>query len=120
MKKHALIVLSGAGLVASMARAVCIDGPIELTVEDKITEGYCKLLLEGPYALQVSFSGVDEEGRFELAARPGTYRLVINAGPGHYQYKTVTDLVELQEGDNTWERDLPVDLWDGEGIRLDE
>ncbi|QDU68059.1 Nickel uptake substrate-specific transmembrane region [Planctomycetes bacterium Pla86] len=91
-----------------------------ISVGDKIREGYSELLLEGPFALDLDFSGVDEHGRFRLVARSsGKYRLVINAGPGHHQYKTITDLVELVPGTNAWERDLPVDQWTGEGIRLD-
>lgn len=92
-----------------------------LSVGNKIREGYCRLLTEGSYALEVSSSGVDEKGGFEVVARePGIYRLVIDAGPGHHQYKTVTDLVELSSGENTWERDLPISLWEGRGIRLDD
>ena len=91
-----------------------------LSVGDKIREGYCELLLEGPYALDLAFSELDDEGRFRLIARkPGTYRLVINAGPGHHQYKTVTDLVELTRGTTTWERDLSPNLWNGMSLRLD-
>ena len=91
-----------------------------ISVGDKIQEGYSELLLEGPHALDLDFSGIDENGRFRLVARTlGIYRLVINAGPGHHQYKTITDLVELVPGTTTWERDLSVDLWTGEGIRLD-
>lgn len=104
--------------IALGADPLCIlEG--RLTAGDKIREGYGKLLLEGPYALDVSFSGVDERGRFRLVARrPGTYRLLLHAGPGHYQYSLVTDLVGLTPGTTTWERDLPVERW-SEGVRLD-
>jgi hypothetical protein len=44
---------------------------------------------------------------------------VLNAGPGHHQYKTITDLVEVLPGPNTWERELPLERWVGKGVRLD-
>ncbi len=95
-----------------------LDGT--LTVGDNIKEGYAQLLLEPPLALTTAFGGV-EAGRFELVARrPGRYRLLINAGPGHDQYKVITDLIDLVPGKNQWHRDLPVDQWDGNGIRIDQ
>jgi hypothetical protein len=91
-----------------------------ISVGDRIRQGYGELMLEGPLALRLGFCGIDPSGRFRLAVRPsGTHRLVLNAGPGHHQYKTITDLVELVPGTNTWERDLPLDRWVGEGVRLD-
>ena len=106
-----------------LARAdVCrLDGRIQ--VGNKISEGYCKLLLEGPVQLDVAFGGIDRggDGKFTLATRtPGKYRVVINAGPGHYQYKVITDLVDLAPGLNAWEKNLTVDRWEGAGIRLDQ
>jgi hypothetical protein len=92
-----------------------------LAIGDKIREGYAQLLLEGPFALKLDFSGWDDQGRFQLTARrPGTYRLLLHAGPGHHQYKTITDLVELTPGTTAWERDLPVERWSGDDLRLDQ
>jgi hypothetical protein len=91
-----------------------------ISVGDMFLVGYSQLLLEGPSALTLDLCTVDEHGGFRLMARsPGTYRLVINVGPGHHQYKPITDLVELVPGTTAWQRDLPVDQWTGEGIRLD-
>jgi hypothetical protein len=93
-----------------------------LHVGNMIQEGYCTLELDGPLALRASFGGIDRSGdkSFRLATRtPGRYRLVIQAGPGHHQYKTITDLVDLKPGLNTWEKDLPESEWNGKGIRLD-
>jgi len=91
-----------------------------LTVGDLIREGYCYLRLEHDKALRVASASVDDGGRFTLHTRSaGTYRLVIHAGAGHYEYKLVTDLVTLEPGNNAWEKTLSEDLWTGEGIRLD-
>jgi hypothetical protein len=91
-----------------------------ISVGDRIREGYGELMLEGPLALRLGFCGVDSSGRFRLVARPrGIHRLVLNAGPGHHQYKTITDLVEVLPGPNMWERELPLERWVGKGVRLD-
>jgi hypothetical protein len=93
-----------------------------LHVGNMIQEGYCTLELDGPLSLRASFGGIDRSGdkAFHLAVRtPGRYRLVIQAGPGHHQYKTITDLVDLKPGMNVWEKNLPESQWDGKGIRLD-
>ena len=91
-----------------------------LSVGDEIREGYAKLMLERPLALDLDLASLEDGGRFRLIARePGIYRLVVDAGPGHHSYKSVTDLVELVPGANKWERDLPVVFWQGEGVRLD-
>ena len=50
---------------------------------------------------------------------PGTYRLVIHAGPSHYRYRLVTDLVTLAPGETSWERSLTSEEWKEEGVRLD-
>lgn len=85
-----------------------------------IREGQTELLLEGHQALSIDNSRLDKNGRFVLVVRePGTYRLVINAGPAHDKYKVITDLVQLGPGTSNWERDLPVSCWEGDGVRLD-
>lgn len=90
-----------------------------LVVGDQITEGYCYLRAEGSPALRLPTGGVDKQGRFALATRtPGQYRLVIHAGPGHYQYQFVTDLVELSRGETVWEREIAEEDWK-DGERLD-
>jgi len=100
-------------------RPLCVlEG--RFTVEEQILGGDCMLLLEGPQALRIARAYLDTEGRFRLTARePGTYRLAIDAGSGHYGSKIVTDLVRLQPGDNEWIRELPGELWKGKGVRLD-
>lgn len=92
-----------------------------LAVGDQIREGYAYLLLTGAQRLRIASAGVDAEGRFELAARaPGRYRLVVHAGPGHHQYRLVTDLVTLAQGETIWERSLTLTEWKEEGVRLDQ
>ena len=91
-----------------------------IRVGDVLRDGFCELVTEGDQALDVSLAGLGKNGRFHLVARePGTYRLVISAGPGHHDHGTITDLVELKPGRNSWERDFPADRWNPEGIRLD-
>jgi hypothetical protein len=91
-----------------------------LTVGDRIREGYAYVLLTGAQRLRIAFASVDVEGRFELTTRaPGRYRLVIHAGPGHHQYRLVTDLVTLTPGETVWERSLTLTEWKEEGVRLD-
>jgi hypothetical protein len=91
-----------------------------LAVGDQIREGYAYLLLTGAQRLRIAFAGVDAEGRFELATRaPGRYRLVVHAGPGHHQYRLVTDLVTLAPGETVWKRNLTLTEWKEEGVRLD-
>ncbi|HEX6884511.1 MAG TPA: hypothetical protein VF530_14135, partial [Planctomycetota bacterium] len=91
-----------------------------LTVGDQIRAGYAYLLLPGEHPIRVASCGVAEGGRFELATRaPGTYRLVVHAGPGHYEFRLVTDLVTLVDGEQSWERSLTPDQWKEEGVRLD-
>jgi hypothetical protein len=97
-----------------------LDG--RLTIGDRIREGYAYLLLEGPIALQYPIGSVERDGSgvFHLATRdPGRYRCVVHAGPGRNLDKIVTDLVELRAGANTWQRDVPITSWVGNGIRLD-
>ncbi len=45
--------------------------------------------------------------------------MVIQAGPGHHQYRLVTDLVTLTPGETVWERGLTLSEWKDEGVRLD-
>ena len=90
------------------------------TVGDKIDEGFVNLRLAPPHALDLDISYLDKDGRFRLRSRaPGTYRLVFQVGQGHYDWKAYTDVVELDSGTAKWERDLSVDLWAGNGARLD-
>ncbi len=93
----------------------------QLNVEGhRIKEGYAYLLLTGEQMLRTAFGDVDSEERFELTARaPGTYRLVISAGPGHHRYRRVTDLVTLVPGETVWEQNLTLMEWKEEGTRLD-
>ncbi len=91
-----------------------------MTVGRQIREGYAYLQLVGEQALRIAFSGVDDGGNFELVTRaPGTYRLVVHAGPGHHQYRLVTDLVTLGLGETGWDRTIAEVDWKEEGVRLD-
>src|SRR5262249_31924793 len=92
-----------------------------LQVANQIREGYAYLILIGDQALRISTGGVDSQGRFELTTRvPGRYRLVINAGPEHHEYRLVTDIRTLSEGMTSWERTLTINEWKENGTRLDQ
>ncbi len=93
-----------------------------IRVGDKLQEGYCYLELDGDMPLRLPLGEFARGGSGELSLlthTPGPYRIVIQAGPGHHQYKIITDLLHLSTGTTNWEKDVSADRWEGEGIRLD-
>jgi hypothetical protein len=82
---------------------------------------YAQLFLEPPLALQIGFTGIGDDGGFELVARtPGRYRLVIHAKPGGRSGSgVITDLVDVTSENGEWKRELPPEALQGQSVRLD-
>lgn len=90
------------------------------SVDGVALNGSCSLILPGPLGLILHSAVLEESGSFILQTRaPGTYRLVVYAGVGHGNYRTLTDLVRVVPGPTRWEQDLSIEKWNSDSLRLD-